>query len=63
MGFDEVHARRLISYLVHELSGLVVLALKIGTTFQKAYVFGAMSAKKMPSWRLCWARWRLDRAR
>jgi 2-methylcitrate dehydratase PrpD len=44
MGFDEVHARRLISYLVHELSGLVCW-LEDRDHVQKAYVFGGMSAK------------------
>ena len=44
MGFDELHARRLISYLVHELSGLVCW-LEDRDHVQKAYVFGGMSAK------------------
>ena len=44
MGFDEVHARRLMSYLVHELSGLVCW-LEDRDHVQKAYVFGGMSAK------------------
>src|SRR5258708_102916 len=44
MGFDEVHARCLISYLVHELSGLVCW-LEDRDHIQKAYVFGGMSAK------------------
>jgi 2-methylcitrate dehydratase PrpD len=44
MSFDEVHARRLMSYLVHELSGLVCW-LEDRDHVQKAYVFGAMAAK------------------
>lgn len=44
MGFDEVHARRLMSYLVHELSGLVCW-LEDRDHVQKAYIFGGMSAK------------------
>jgi 2-methylcitrate dehydratase PrpD len=44
MRFDEVSAQRLISYLVHELSGLVCW-LEDRDHVQKAYVFGGMSAK------------------
>jgi 2-methylcitrate dehydratase PrpD len=44
MRFDEVRAQRLISYLVHELSGLVCW-LEDRDHVQKAYVFGGMSAK------------------
>jgi 2-methylcitrate dehydratase PrpD len=44
MGFDELNARRLMSYLVHELSGLVCW-LEDRDHVQKAYVFGGMSAK------------------
>lgn len=44
MRFDADHAERLISYLVHELSGLVCW-LEDRDHVQKAYVFGAMSAK------------------
>jgi 2-methylcitrate dehydratase PrpD len=44
MRFDELHARCLMSYLVHELSGLVCW-LEDRDHVQKAYVFGGMSAK------------------
>ena len=44
MGFDEVHARRLMSYLAHELSGLVCW-LEDRDHVQKAFVFGGMPAK------------------
>jgi 2-methylcitrate dehydratase PrpD len=44
MGFDEIQARGLISYLVHEMSGLVCW-LEDRDHVQKAYIFGGMPAK------------------
>ena len=43
-GFDEMHARRLLSYLGHEVSGLSCWMVDHDHV-QKAYVFGAMAAK------------------
>jgi 2-methylcitrate dehydratase PrpD len=43
-GFDDLHARRLLSYLGHEVSGLSCWMVDPDHV-QKAYVFGAMAAK------------------
>jgi 2-methylcitrate dehydratase PrpD len=56
-GFDGVHARRLLSYLAHESSGLSCWMAEHDHV-QKAYVFGAMGAKNaITATVLCQAGW------
>ncbi len=56
-GFDELQARRLLSYLGHEVSGLSCWMVDHDHV-QKAYVFGAMAAKNaIFSALLCEAGW------